>query len=246
MWSSRALLLLVMMACASPSFAAWTAVGCTASSNNPQFGSTTVTQTYTGTSGHLLVIGAGGFSGTVTTTVITAPGVVLSLPLQTAASADVMIDQQWWISDGAAHTYTATALATSNMIIAICEYSNSGTISQDGVGATYNSAGSSVTSVPTTQTSAASGELAIQFSINDGGAGIFSCTGGTNHGLGPFNGVFNACDNTSITSGSVTLTTSWTGVAFPAGGTMQFFTAGGSPPPSCTPTLSLLGIGRCG
>jgi len=203
-----------------------TRVGCTISSNTPQFNTTKITQNYTGSKGNLLVIGAGSWSGTNppgTTSIAASGGLKLSPPLQETDSYEDAVDQQWVIADGNMHTYTATATLNTNLQMAICEYSNPNGFSQDGTGAVYSSNGAGVTAVPTTQNAASSGDLGVQFSVNRANSpgGSETCSNGTLSAFGNYQAFF-VCDNLSLGSSSDTITMNLNASA-QAAGTMQLF-----------------------
>jgi hypothetical protein len=236
------LLLFLALLCPRPSFAAWSLVGC--NSNIANLGSTSTQQTYTAGAGHLISVGGGAWASPLTTVPSISDTLGLTFTGTYANDSYQEVIGQWWaIANGSADTITITWNQTSNIQMAICEFSNTGTLSQDGSTYTGTTGATAATTVSVVGTATNSGELGVSWMINRSlaGSGSASCSTGWNTDVNGSFGAFFECDNESVSSGSNMLTYTYT--SNQAVTAMQFFTNASAA--MCKPELAALGAGAC-
>jgi hypothetical protein len=207
----------------------WARVGsCTVPANTT---GTSIAATRTATAGNLVVAMTLGEQNSASTITLThTAGFSYSAVLEDSDLTHIQTGMAWAISDGTADTVTFhySASETTGVAMALCEYSNTGTLTQDGAGSTSHTGGGTVTTITVSQTSAGANELAVAVISKTVGALVSTSSSGWNAYAADSSNSMSTFDNLSAGSGSVSLVGTWSGGANVASGVMLFTASAGS------------------
>jgi hypothetical protein len=215
-----------------PAGASWARVGtCTTPGTN--VGGSTLSATRTASNGNLVVVSGGfyasGGSGQTLSVSDTAGysfSSILSSSSNNMGISTETYSAQWWaIANGSSDTITITiSSSTSNLLLSVCEYSQTGTLSQDGAGATATTGSNTASTLAATQSAAGSAELGVSCFVGRSNSGqTYSPSGSWSQNSITNFGNLLVIDNTSLSSGSNTLTMTPSAADYMSS-TMQFFT----------------------